>query len=349
MTSPRTLAAACALIAGAAVIPLLTPSLPAHAAAQTPTAGPAVRHSAPLARPAAAAQARHRGAHIRMMTWNVLDHQFDGTYENGNRIAPWHKRIKVVVPMIEHAHPDIVVINEANDWVGAPPHRQIDTLQKRLHRTYALADADFTINRYHPRTGNYIFYRRSMFRPLYRNHGRAHYWTLSKQHMVTYQALKDRRTGAKMLLVAVHLSRGPNTTFYDAQRKQETARLLADVRLLRARHREYRGMPVVYGGDFNTFDGTNPANHDSPDRLFRQARLRDALRTVHRPRNTKYGSVNGYTRVPSHTGRIIDEFYATRGVAFHSWKQVMHLRHGRWPGTIPSDHNPILVGMRLNG
>jgi hypothetical protein len=73
----------------------------------------------------------------------------------------------------------------------------------------------------------------------------------------------------------------------------------------------------------------------------------DALVAAQSRRNTQYGSVNDYTPVPSHSGRIIDHVFGEAGVAMRTWKQVMDLKHGRWPGTIPSDHNPILVGLSV--
>jgi endonuclease/exonuclease/phosphatase (EEP) superfamily protein YafD len=301
------------------------------------------RYSAPVS-----GRFRTHQTRVQMMTWNVLHHQFDGTRENGNKIAPWHKRLKVVVSMIKHSSPDIININEANDWVGRPRHRQIDTIEAKLKGTYRLASADFTAAKYHPQVGNYVLYRRSMFRARYQHdHGKAHFWELSNKHFVMYQALQDRHSGAKFLMVSVHLSHGPNDARSDAQRKKETQRLLADVRKLKAHHPKYRKLPVIYAGDTNSFAGKNPANHDSPGDLMKRAHVTDSLMAAQSRKNTRYGSVNGYYRRPSRTGRIIDHFYGTAGVAFRTWRQVMHLKHGHWPGTIPSDHNPIMVGLSL--
>jgi endonuclease/exonuclease/phosphatase family metal-dependent hydrolase len=252
--------------------------------------------------------------------------------------------------MIKKADPDMVVINEANDWDGDPPHRQIDTLAARLRGSYDLADADFTINRYHPRTGNYILYRTNMFRPLYQDNGKAHYWTVfhnNNDNMAMYQAFVDVQTGARFLVVAVHLVHGPNNAKSDADRRAETQHLLAHVHNLQARDARYADLPVILGGDFNSFAGHNPHNFDSPGDLLRRAHLTDSLMAAQRRTNTKFGSVNGYTPKPSHTGRIIDHFYGSAGVAFRTWTQVMNLRHGRWAGTIPSDHNPVLTGISI--
>ena len=57
-------------------------------------------------------------ATFKILTWNVLHAQFDGTKENGNKIASWSQRVKVVTSMIKKADPDVITVNEADDWWG---------------------------------------------------------------------------------------------------------------------------------------------------------------------------------------------------------------------------------------
>jgi exonuclease III len=291
---------------------------------------------------------------VKLMTWNVLHHKFDGTKENGNRIAPWSKRLPVVISMIKKADPDIISINEANDAMNPPLTNsrrcQINTIYDKLKRTYGLADADFSEDKYHPQVGDYILYRRSMFRALYQQHGKAHFFKTNHRNSdnaVTYQALQDIQTGAKFIVVSLHFPAGPNNKANDKVRKASAASMLRQMAKLQSRNANYRGLPVIYAGDTNSFAGHNPDNYDSPGALFNNVHATDSLMAAQSRSNTKYGSVNGYTRVPSHTGRIIDHFYATAGVAVHWWKQDMHLVHGHWPGVIPSDHNPILAGVSI--
>ena len=286
-----------------------------------------------------------RESAMSMVTWNVLHARADGTKENGNRVAPWHKRVKVVVSMLRAMHPDLININEGNDFLhSSGRYRQIDSIETRLKKTYALASADFTAAKYHPQVGNYVLYRRSMFRPLYRHeHGKSHCFDLGTKHFAMYQAFANRHSGARFLFVSLHLASGPNGPTANRLRTRETRRLLDDVAKLRRTHPRYRRLPVIYAGDTNSFAGSNPHSLDGPGDLLRARHATDALMAAQSRKNTKYGSVNGYTRVPSHTGKIIDHFYATAGVSFKTWRQVMHLKHGRWPGVIPSDHNPILV------
>jgi endonuclease/exonuclease/phosphatase family metal-dependent hydrolase len=295
-------------------------------------------------------------AKFSMMTWNVLHMKFDGTKENGNTIAPWSKRLPVVISMIKNADPDIIDINEANDYVHpndpSSKVRQIDTIYDKLKSNYGLADADFTIDKSLPRIGNYILYRRNQFRPLYQDsNGHAHWFQINNRNndnRVVYQAFLDTATGAKFLVVSLHLPAGPNDKADDAQRKASTQSMLSQVGKLQANDPKYAHLPLIYTGDTNSFAGiNNPNNYDSPGDLLAKAHASDSLMVAQSRKNTKYSSVNGYTPRPSTSGRIIDHFYGTQGAAFSSWKQIMNLKHGKWPGTIPSDHNPVTAQVQI--
>jgi endonuclease/exonuclease/phosphatase family metal-dependent hydrolase len=296
-------------------------------------------------------------AKFSIMTWNVLHLKFDGTKENGNTIAPWSKRLPVVISMIKKADPDIININEANDYVHpndpSSKRRQIDTIYDKLNTDYGIADADFTIDKSLPRIGNYILYRRNQFRPLYQDNGRAHWFRINNRNndnRVVYQAFLDTATGAKFLVASLHLPAGPNDKASDAQRKASTQSMLSQMSKLQANNPNYAHLPVIYAGDTNSFAGiNNPNNYDSPGDLLAKAHASEALMVAQSRTNTKYSSVNGYTRRPSTSRRIIDHFYGTQGAAFSSWKQVMNLEHGKWPGTIPSDHNPVTAKVQVQG
>jgi endonuclease/exonuclease/phosphatase family metal-dependent hydrolase len=295
-------------------------------------------------------------ANFTMMTWNVLHLEFDGTKENGNTIAPWSKRLPVVISMIKKADPDIININEANDYVHpntSSKERQIDTIYDKLKSEYGIADADFTIDKSLPRIGNYILYRLNQFRPLYQDNGRAHWFVINNRNndnRVVYQALLDTKTGAKFLLVSLHLPAGPNDKSDDAVRKASAQKMISQVTKLQKNNPNYAHLPVIYTGDTNSFAGiNNPNNYDSPGDLLTKAHASDSLMVAQSRTNTKYSSVNGYTPRPSTSGRIIDHFYGTQGAAFSSWKQIMNLKHGKWPGTIPSDHNPVTAKVEVQG
>jgi endonuclease/exonuclease/phosphatase family metal-dependent hydrolase len=277
---------------------------------------------------------------FKVLTWNVLHMMFDGSKENGGTIASWHKRLKVVISMINGADPDLININEASDWYNHAKHiRQIDTIAKNLPG-YTLCSADTMPD---PRIGNYLLIRKSMFDKL-NPHGRVKVSGVSGGNWVNYQTIRSKTTGAKFVAFSVHLSPGSNAR--DKTRDKETQILLAHAKSLVASGRD-KGLPIMYLGDFNSFSGTSKAFLDSPEQRMRAADVADALVAAQTRTNTRYGSVNNYTRVPNKSGRIIDHIFGTSGVAFSSWRQIMHLRHGRWPGTIPSDHNPVSANVTI--
>jgi exonuclease III len=73
--------------------------------------------------------------------------------------------------------------------------------------------------------------------------------------------------------------------------------------------------------------------------------LSDALVAAQTRSNTQYASMNGYRRVPSQTGRIIDHIAADPGVATTGWSQLLNLHDGHFVGVIPSDHNPVVADL----
>jgi endonuclease/exonuclease/phosphatase family metal-dependent hydrolase len=279
---------------------------------------------------------------VKVLAWNVLHMQLDGTKENGQTIEPWRKRLPVVTSMIKGADADIISIEEASDWYNEPRHiRQIDTLAANLKGTYTLVSADGADGKPNPRTGNYIFYRTNAYRAL----GSPGRWTISNLNWVTHQTLINVATGAKFLFASVHLSHGTNAV--DAKRGSETRAMLADAHALVRANGIDAGIPVVYAGDFNSYSGPDPANLDTPEKLLRADHVADSLVAAQSRVNLQYGSVNDYTRVPSHSGRIIDHVFGEAGVAMRTWRQIMNLQHGRWPGIIPTDHNPVMAGISI--
>jgi endonuclease/exonuclease/phosphatase family metal-dependent hydrolase len=268
---------------------------------------------------------------VTVMTYNVSHKQFDGVRQGSGVVAPWSRRMPVVKTLIMRGNPDVISVQEANDWVRRPTTRQIDTLARALRGSYALATTEKLPN---PRTGNYILYKRAS----YAAYGAGGHWQLGHLRWAAYQVLRDKRTGARFLLVAVHLKNGSPSM--NNERALETRKLLADAR------RRAGGLPIVYAGDFNSY--TWPGRtYDAPERLMRSAHVADALVVAQSRKNTRYSSYNGYFRVASTAGGCIDHIFAEPGVALRIWSQLLDVRHGRFLGVIPSDHNPILAGITI--
>jgi endonuclease/exonuclease/phosphatase family metal-dependent hydrolase len=274
---------------------------------------------------------------IRVLTYNVLHKMFDGTKESGNTIAPWSKRLPGIVSLIKGAKPDVMSINEASDYVVEGKRRSIDSIKAKL-QGYALAKTEPFPKPQNPRTGNYILYKTSKFTAV----GTPGYWTISSKNWVAYQILQSKATRAQFLMISVHLSHGPNSV--DQKRGAETRTLLSQAHDFDQNH---GNIPIVYAGDFNSFTGTDPSNLDTPEQLLRAEHVGDSLVSAQKRTNTQYGSVNEYKRVASKTGRIIDHVFGEAGVSFRNWTQLLKLKHGKFVGVIPSDHNPVVADISI--
>jgi endonuclease/exonuclease/phosphatase family metal-dependent hydrolase len=278
------------------------------------------------------------GLSVRAMTYNLLHKTRDGERAGSGRIAPWSQRRNGIVALIKKANPDVVGLQEANDWVGpVKGPRIVDDLRNRLGAgRYTLAHTEVTPGqRGWFRTGRYILYRTSAFRAV----AAGGHWTIGKDRYAAYQLLQSRRTGARFLAVSVHLEPGSGRTA-DLRRKAQTEKLLSLVRSYRATH----PAPAIYMGDFNSHQKNVI---DGPGLAFRAAGHVDADEVAQVRVNRKYNSANQYHRVPVTGGYDVDHVYVPAGVAVRRWEIVLNLSRGRFVGAIPSDHNPVAADLVL--
>ena len=281
---------------------------------------------------------------VRVLTFNVLHSMFDGKQEqgfkSGHYVQPWSKRLPAVISLIKSGHPDVININEAFDWIKPGKVRQIDTIKSALGSGWSLARTENFPQDRNPRTGNYILFRNSEFSAV----GSRGHFAVSNGNLAAYQELQSR-AGARFLFVSAHLSPGGDSV--DSRRASETRNLLASAQS------KARGVPIIYAGDFNSFTvadrlsytGATPRPKDSPETLLRAAHVGDAYVAAQSRSGTQYGSVNYYARTPNYSGRIIDHIFGSAGVSFQNWAQLLHLSHGKFAGTIPSDHNAVVAGI----
>lgn len=272
---------------------------------------------------------------IRVMTYNILELSADGLHKGSGVIAPWALRKPAQVRLIRAANPDVIAIQEGSDWVGAPRGaRQVDSLRAALGGTYALAHTEVSPDRPHYlRTGVYILYKRSE----YRAYGHSWHWALGDRRWAAYQLLENRVTHARFLFVSTHLLVGVGAAD-DSRRESETRTMLHKARAFARRH----GVPVIYGGDFNSDHNAKHA-FNGPVIAMRQARQKNAFKAASLRSLARYNSANGYERRPPEFGDHIDYVFASPGVTVRSWRLIMRLRHGKFVGVIPSDHNPVLA------
>jgi endonuclease/exonuclease/phosphatase family metal-dependent hydrolase len=271
---------------------------------------------------------------MKVMTYNIKEARFDGVHEGGNTVAPWSARRKAAAAhLIENAMPDVIGVQEGADLLGH--HRQVDTLRAALHGRYALAHTEIPPGQPHTRrTGVYIMYNKSTYRAV----GRGGHWNLGEKRSAAHQVLANRRTGAKVLIVSTHLFHGLGRGA-DMNRRHETQKLLRLGHSFAAR----KGLPIVYVGDFNSDPFKSKHAFDAPAQVMRAHHIADAFNVAQHRSMAHYDTGNGYRTRPPHVGARIDYVFAPQGVAVNSWRLVMRLHHGKFVGTIPSDHNPLLV------
>jgi endonuclease/exonuclease/phosphatase family metal-dependent hydrolase len=276
----------------------------------------------------------------RVMTYNIKKSSLDGQAEGGSRVAPWtSKRKAAVARLIRRASPDVAGIEEAGSWVGRREGaRQIDTLRQALGGEYSLAHTEVPPSQPGTkRTGDYILYKTATYQAV----GRGGHWNVGDSRWGVHQILRNRQTGAKFLFVTTHLWDASGRAG-DIKREHETEQLVSDGNALAARH----GIPVVYVGDFNSDSFGNHA-FNAATRVMKRNHIADAFNVAQVHARAGYNTANHYMRRPPHVGARIDYVFAPPGVGVKSWKLIMRLRHGRYVGTIPSDHNPLAADITI--
>jgi hypothetical protein len=291
----------------------------------------------------ATVQTRESG--LRVLSYNVLDASFDGQEHPGGRSAPFSKRRAGQIWLINRSAAAVLGIQEGSSCLvhrkGEPCYRQIDSLAAGLRPQYRLDDTDGTgaaLDRY---SGDYILYSPAVVTPV----GTGGHWligTRGLQRFAAYQVFSINSTGARFLFVTVHLD-APMGARYDAIRGAETKAMLSHATVYEARH---GNPPAIYTGDFNTYVHEY-RTHDLSGADMRAAGLLDGIQVAQRLVNAKYDSLNEYYRVPRKRHGSADHLYVSPGVGVVSWRELLHLSHGRFVGTIPSDHNPIVSSVEI--
>jgi endonuclease/exonuclease/phosphatase family metal-dependent hydrolase len=271
---------------------------------------------------------------VTVMTYDIRDLLADGTPEGGTDIAPWSKRAPKEAGLIRKAHPDVIAIQEGSSHVGSSTtERQVDSLRHAIGGTYRVAHTEIRAPQPHSfRTGDYIIYNHATLKVV----GKGSHFGIGSDKFAAYDEFANRETGAKFLFVSTHLLVGLSHQD-DLTREAETKTILSKAGGIAKR----RHIPVIYAGNFNSPDpkvGTGKA--------MKAAHAKDALAVAPKRTHAQYNSDNEYLRTPPHNGIDIDHIYAPAGVKVVSAGVVLNLHHGRFVGVIPSDHNPVVAGLR---
>jgi endonuclease/exonuclease/phosphatase family metal-dependent hydrolase len=274
------------------------------------------------------------------MTYNVLNNTADGALVGTERIAPWSQRVLGAVDLIRRGNPDFIALQEAWGWLGAVKGpKQVDDLVARLGGTYALARTEATPGE--PgwyRTGRYILYRSSVYETV----GNGWHWNLARNRFAAFQVFRHKTTGARVLVISVHLSSAPGATG-DAYRQEEMTNLMNYARQEAGRH---GGIPVVVAGDTNSHDGSNHP-FDGPGNATRAVKVADAFKVARTRSYYHINSANQYMRTPPMDGRSIDRVFTSPGVGIRTWRVLANMSGTRMVGVIPSDHNPVQVDVTV--
>lgn len=284
-----------------------------------------------------------RGQWVRLMTYNILQLTADGQRESGNVIAPWLKRRAGEVALIRHVNPDVIAVQEGWPTAGRTPrYRQVDSLRDGLAavgENYTVANTEARYpNHGWVRTGQYVLYKPSKYRAV----GAGGHWALGYNWFAAWQELQNRSSGAAFLCVAVHLLPQSGRTA-DLDRERETQNLVRDANAKAASLH----VPVVYAGDFNSNAWPKWHPIDGPGLAMRAAHVADARLVAQHHIHASWDTINRYSRRPGYSAFDIDYVYASPGIAAAWWSVALHLRHAAFVGTIPSDHNPVYVSLKI--
>jgi endonuclease/exonuclease/phosphatase family metal-dependent hydrolase len=286
--------------------------------------------------PAVSAVAHSSELRVRVMTYNVLRLNNDGTKtKTGDVISPWSDRRPKQISLIKSSMPDVIGVQEASDWFNRDRRiRQIDNLDDNLSG-YSLAYTEIPPGQpgFH-RTGVYILYRESTLDPV----GDGFHWDLGDERVASYQLFEHISTGVRFLFVTPHLTAAIGAK-YDDMRQVQTERMITAAENYSQNH---GNVPIVYAGDFNSMPGAKHIT-DGPAIAMRAHHSADAFEVARTTSKTKYNSANRYLRRPPADGMSIDHVYGSPGVAFPLWTQLLDLVSGKFAGAIPSDHNPVVA------
>lgn len=280
---------------------------------------------------------------VRVMTYNVLEADLDGRHEGGGVVAPWSQRKLGVARFIQQSSPDVVAVQEAASWVKrVKGPRQVDSLRAALGGTYALAHTEIPPSQsYYKRTADYLLYRKDTLAAV----GSGGHWSLGYSgqvnHWAAYQILRSRSTGAKFLAVCTHLLI-PHGHAADLEREQQTAHLVRDAR---AFARSHGNLPIFFAGDYNSDQFRH--HPDGPSIVMSRDGLPKASAVAQHRVNASFNTANGYERRPTRSSAHIDDVFVSPGVGVRSWRELLHISHGRLVGVIPSDHNPVVADLEI--
>lgn len=176
---------------------------------------------------------------------------------------------------------------------------------------------------------------------------------------VAWATFKQSSTGKSFFVANTHLDPRSGTTAYDLRKQQ--AQKITEV----IKEKNTGNLPVLITGDLNSskwdtptnapYDVLTKAGYVDPIGGTWRTSLASGYATAEKMTNAKYYSYNGFTPTLSKTsvtgpralGSHIDYIFTSK-MRVAEWEQVLNINSsGVLQGTIPSDHNMIMVKVGL--
>jgi endonuclease/exonuclease/phosphatase family metal-dependent hydrolase len=275
----------------------------------------------------------------------------------------WSGRRDDVGKALTAQRPDIIALQEATrtkvkDASGnsEPQYKDmLDVLNK-----YAQAGADYKYASDVESGGVHIAYNTD--RLTVERSGVVVYdkWLKTKRY-AAWAVLKDKLSGKQVFVVDTHLEPGSGKKYQNA-RVAQAKELVAAIKA-----ENTKDLPVILAGDMNSNRSTNPDN--GPYLAYADAGLADPLgnslpistgdcwmpskvATAEHQLDVAYNSVNHLKRHAIRTafplGTYVDYIFTSRDVRVALMRQVVDVdTSGDFVGTIPSDHNMLMVTVHL--
>jgi endonuclease/exonuclease/phosphatase family metal-dependent hydrolase len=321
-----------------------------------------------------------RAVEVRVGTYNVCGHGCLPTKEECERVIgrdcatklrPWAEgRAAAVAEDIDEAGLGVVATQEiGNNATPTQPAVDVESFRAPLTaaleaRGYAEAPADYAGTR-HPTqgyplksgAGRFTYYDASRYSHLDRRGRELPHdllWLPDSTEIygktMTWNVLRERRSGARFVVVDMHLeyrkngATDPNgwTKNWDEVRYADARRTAEELTL---RNRHTRNLPLVFAGDMNS--GTDAEGASAVD-AFADVGFADAFAVADRRSGEEYKSYNG-GKIPLPLGEKIDHLFVRNGTQVREWVQIPQTTEttGAPADLLRSDHNLSYATIRL--
>jgi hypothetical protein len=282
---------------------------------------------------------------LRVVSYNSLIASSDGLKHPGSTQAPFADRRDGQLSLLKQSNADVIGIQEGSSCLrqgtGQGCYRQIDSLAAGLAPRYTLDDTDASVDGPNRYAGNYILYDASVVTPV-RAGG---HWIIgrpSASRYAQYQIFRTNATGATFLFVTTHLDASHGAS-WDRTRGVQTRSMIAQSSAYAA---SSGVTSIIYTGDFNSFP-SEFARTDYPGSAMLAAGFADGIQVAASRKNAQYDSINGLFRRPPKGRGSADHVFVSPGIGVQSWGELLHVSGGKFVGTIPSDHNPIVSSITV--